>query len=610
MGSVRPIAETELGLLRVKTLFRKGHTLSPEDVLFVPGADRGIFFLAPPRGFWRPVPVGQIAGVGVSAHPEIAAKIWLQISLRQRSGTFGRALAFPTAVAVLTDVTFDGPQPRIGSKWLATGAAAHRIRNALAINAAVGYRAARQSVDAFLTEKRQTAFDMPIWNDPGNLPKVAAIWSGNPKNYFHFLTETIPQIHVLASSGLAFDTLNLHCRSTKVSGFAMAMIADYFPALAPKVRFLSGTQTYDRVLSTFSFNVWYPEGPATDAPVETEAEADIDAENMDLGPAGKVGKAGAAACDQALMDFRSQAISVAERIHGNDDFSDKIFVKRKPGQSRDRKTAMEDVLEERLAAEGFRTVHFEDHSPLQQVALMHRAQQVVASHGAGLANMIFAAPQTAVVEIGTLQTCRSRWGNFVPLAHVATCSYSNIFVDFNKTDALIEPDFTVESIVPPALSQMSIDAISDYSRYCTSADFSGATGVSAYLYLSRLFNSGQEAEAFARTRRMELTDGAGLEVLSLAAKIFDAKGEHRLLLDCLEVVARISKPRKERFERLAWLCSRLALEEKLAKHLAQYRDLFPDDYAAFVKRARRFRDILPDQKTTLAERLKLGPTSE
>lgn len=84
---------------------------------------------------------------------------------------------------------------------------------------------------------------------------------------------------------------------------------------------------------------------------------------------------------------------------------------------------------EDLRARGFETVIFEHLSPLEQIAAMQAADIVIAPHGAGLVNMIYARPDALVIEIGSRQTQLHRWGVFHPAAHVSGCDYCGVFAD-------------------------------------------------------------------------------------------------------------------------------------------------------------------------------------
>jgi len=76
---------------------------------------------------------------------------------------------------------------------------------------------------------------------------------------------------------------------------------------------------------------------------------------------------------------------------------EKIYVSR--AGARRRRVVGEEALRAALEARGFVTVRLEERSWAEQIALFQAARVVVAPHGAGLANLVFCAPGTRVVEL-------------------------------------------------------------------------------------------------------------------------------------------------------------------------------------------------------------------
>jgi capsular polysaccharide biosynthesis protein len=74
----------------------------------------------------------------------------------------------------------------------------------------------------------------------------------------------------------------------------------------------------------------------------------------------------------------------------------RIFVSRAKAR---RSVAVEPAILELLAPLGFKAVCLEDYSVPEQAALFRDAEVVVAFHGAGLTNLVFARPGTVVIEI-------------------------------------------------------------------------------------------------------------------------------------------------------------------------------------------------------------------
>ena len=89
---------------------------------------------------------------------------------------------------------------------------------------------------------------------------------------------------------------------------------------------------------------------------------------------------------------------------------EKIYVSR--AGARRRRVVGEEALRAELEARGFVTVRLEERSWAEQIALFRAAREVVAPHGAGLANLVFCAPGTRVVELFArdyVNPCYWRW---------------------------------------------------------------------------------------------------------------------------------------------------------------------------------------------------------
>lgn len=76
---------------------------------------------------------------------------------------------------------------------------------------------------------------------------------------------------------------------------------------------------------------------------------------------------------------------------------ERLFVSRAPGAKR--RITNESEVEELLVPRGFRKVYLETCTLAEQVALFANAEAIVAAHGASMANLVFCAPQTKVIEI-------------------------------------------------------------------------------------------------------------------------------------------------------------------------------------------------------------------
>lgn len=85
----------------------------------------------------------------------------------------------------------------------------------------------------------------------------------------------------------------------------------------------------------------------------------------------------------------------------------RFFVSRSGAKRR--RILNEDELFERIAALGFEKISFEDYSVKEAAMLMSQASHVIAPHGAGLANLVFANPGAKVLEIFSAHLSREYW---------------------------------------------------------------------------------------------------------------------------------------------------------------------------------------------------------
>lgn len=76
---------------------------------------------------------------------------------------------------------------------------------------------------------------------------------------------------------------------------------------------------------------------------------------------------------------------------------ERLFVSRAPGAKR--RITNESEVEAMLVPRGFRKVYLETCTLAEQVALFANAEAIAAAHGASMANLVFCAPQTKVIEI-------------------------------------------------------------------------------------------------------------------------------------------------------------------------------------------------------------------
>lgn len=79
------------------------------------------------------------------------------------------------------------------------------------------------------------------------------------------------------------------------------------------------------------------------------------------------------------------------------DMPSKVYISRSKGNSR--RILNEALFVEHISSLGYKTYYCEDHSIATTAAVIRNATHIIAPHGAGLANIIFAKPKTKVFEL-------------------------------------------------------------------------------------------------------------------------------------------------------------------------------------------------------------------
>ncbi|MBN2631234.1 MAG: DUF563 domain-containing protein [Rhodobacteraceae bacterium] len=428
--------------------------MPPEALFLNPGRDAGFAVLAEPAQWWRLRKPSVIEGFAASADDGMNAGIDAEVRQAKRHRSFSQVVEFACVPVLLTAAEFRKSHASAGGKCLLNGASGARLLNRYAGD---GDAIQRYFADC---QAANAGVSLPVSSLPEGVD--FAIECRNTFNYFHFLTETLGQLCVL--DGLGFKGrvfIHFPNHESKTRGFTGAFVAALFPELAGRVVFERAPKSYDRVISAFDTMLTYFQMPPDWAgSLDALAPSDLAWHGHAVS---RLSRATLAmnSVDSGLLALRARALRAIE----GRDFSHlpkRVYIARAPGQARDRRMKGEAALVDLLTAFGFVSLSFESLTPLEQIALMARAEIMVSQHGAGFANMLFASPDATVIEIGTLQTAQIRWGDFWPLAHASGCRYVTFFADHDRDDPLREPDFAVEGIVPVHLTDRGLGRVMAY----------------------------------------------------------------------------------------------------------------------------------------------------
>lgn len=557
-------------------------TLSPDEVFFNPGADRGFGLLSKPAFYWRPQPAGTIVGFSVSAHAEIDKKITDYLRQTKRHRRFAKAIEFNAVPVVLDDASFRKSSVLVKEKVLLNGAPGYRALNRYRWdNTEEGFDPAQALTTYFDDcQTQNAAAALPVY--AGAVDADFAVVCRNTFNYFHFVTEALCQLTLL--DPLEFQgQIYFHFPNSedKQRGFAQAFVEALFPEYYGRVHFERAPKDYDQVLTAYDL-----QGAFYQYPERTGRSVD------DHAPSGQFWKGkdyGVGAQSILAMNSYSSALSALRKralaaIEGQDftHLPTRFFVGRDDRYSRQRFLGGEDLLFEHLDLFNFDYVVFESMTPLEQIALMANAEMMISYHGAGFTNMLFANHEAHVIEIGTLQTAKTRWGDFWPLAHVSGCKYVNFFGDFRAEDPLLEPNFDKDGIVPGHLSSEAVGQIMAFvvTLFDQYAEYPDATRLARVA--QQVFDIGavEQANELLEVNAELVKPDATLCLLKADChKHFD---EPKSELIFLEMATKADPARWQTLIRLIWCANRCKMPEVIKWALARLKADFPDRHDAFV----------------------------
>jgi len=366
---------------------------------------------------------------------ELREKIEASIN-RQFAKMPSEVLEIRAAPVVLQNSQFAGGLVTIDGRFLLNGASGDRVRSKFDAQNATKSR--RQRLTRAFRRSRATGSEaFPRYDRDAAEKLDVALELKNGFNYFHFSTETLGSIaHFLDDPHER--PIRLHLKKSPVKGFIKRFIEAVYPSLADRVELVSSKTNYDTVRSVYSHRHY----------LYTTSDKAVKDVLRDIGESSKweriarnPSRAKLAAMqtfdsnlrmlrNAALAQARAQKVTSTPRLvwMGRDE----------GGEARARGISGHEPLLEELTALGFELVVFEHLSPLEQIATMNEADIVIAPHGAGLANMIYAKPGALVIEIGTRQTQLHRWGDFLGCAHVSRCHYDTVFADIDGVEGLTD----------------------------------------------------------------------------------------------------------------------------------------------------------------------------
>ena len=546
--------------------------------------DQGVQFLKQPDYLWRPMKAAEIHGFAASEHPEINERIQGFLAFNARFRRFGQAREVNSVPVLVNDAEFRKSYVTVGEKCVLSGASGVRLLNRYCWeNEGTDQNPENALIEYFNQRQAESVSNFAILDTKPAPETPFAIECRNTFNYYHFVTESLCQLCDVAMTETT-GPIYLHFpnQEDKTREFTRSFVAALFPELVARVRFQRSPYRHASALTSYNFLLDCFGLPASQFGSMHEIAPD--------NPHWKAGQAslnGLAilqmnSVDSNLLRLRERGLRAIE----GKDFSHlprRFWVGRRSGQSRARPLAGESDLLEMLQPFGFESVVFEDLSPLEQIAIMANAEMMVSHHGAGFTNMLFANPQATVIELGTLQTARYRWGDFHAVANASGCRYVSFFADYNTDTPLIDPVFSMDGIVPVYLSREGLAQVVCFivSSLGKIPKLSRAEDVERLTF--QLLNSG-DAQHAKEVVDLHLGMEEGHVGLSLVmAEVYEALNEHADQLAALYTAYRADPTQYVTLIKVIWCARKLNDLDTLRAALNLLRDLFPARFQAFIK---------------------------
>lgn len=558
-------------------------TLPPEDLFLNPWRDPKVQVLQKVETAWRAIEGAVIEGFPVTAHPKMRDRMRGTIRRTMSQKRFSQPIETASVPMMLEDMNCYRSFVASGEQYLLTGAAGARLLNRFRWdNADVG--APDVLLNLYFQQMQWQNEGMALPTYSGKLePDVPfVVPCRNTFNYFHFLTESLSQLTLL--DGMDFKgEIFFHFPNPeeKQRPFARAFAEALFPEFKGRIHFERAPKHYPRAITAYDVMGGHLHMPPT---VQRGIGAFLPGEqqeNASLHTINALPMLTMNSVPAPLRALRERALAAIE-IQDFGHLPKRIFVGRDTRQSRERHMVGEDLLFEHLQMFGFEYVVFENMAPLEQIAVMARAEMMVSYHGAGFANMLFAGPQTYVVEIGTHQTAQHRWADFWPVAHAANCRYISFFGDYKKEDPLAEPDFKSDGLVPVSLCD---DAVGEIMAFVVTVlgHAPTLTKTSTLASLARqLLAAGavpQVLSLFEAHDAMVQSNGA---LSLLRADCHKELGETRSELLALDHAYKADPTRWQTLVRMIWCANRCERPQVIRWALTRLEHDFPERHSAFV----------------------------
>lgn len=558
-------------------------TAPPEDLFLNPWRDTRLQALSPVDVPWQPIDGAIIKGFAVTAHPEMHERMRGTIRRTMTQKRFVQPIETASIPVVLDDVQCFKSFIASGDQFVLSGAAGTRLLNRFRWdNTDVGAPDVLLNLYFQQMQWQNEGMALPVFSGTLEPDIPFVVPCRNTFNYFHFLTESLPQLTVLDGLDFKGDVFfHFPNAEEKQRPFALAFAEALFPEFKGRLHFERAPKHYPQAMTAYDVMGGHLHMPPT---VQRGIGTLLPGDQQDNATLHTINALPMLAMNNVpapLRALRDRALAAIEGQHFSH-LPKRIFVGRDDRQSRERHMEGEELLFEHLQMFGFEYVLFENMPPLEQIAVMARAEMMVSYHGAGFTNMLFAGPQTYVIEIGTHQTAQHRWADFWPVAHASKCKYISFFGDYKQENPLLEPNFKSDGLVPVALSDAAVGEIMAFV-VTVLGNVPTLSKTSTLASLARQLLASDAVPQVLALFEAHDEMVVGNSVLSLLrADCHKELGETRSELMCLDHAFKADPKRWQTLVRMIWCANRCERPQVIRWALAQLQTEFPERYSAFV----------------------------
>lgn len=425
--------------------------------LFQPYRDAGVSFLDVPEWTWRKMPPPNVHGHVVSAYPSQQTVLARDVDRINDHPTRHMVMYNASMVHVVEAQLED--MMTVAGRQLIMFRKKQRARNTY-----------RKILADYIAQEQasygDTPPELPTYKGPALgdlLPRTQVrIPLPGQQNYFHGVWENLPQLVPLQDAKFKGEII-FRTPLQALPDFTQGFIELLFPDLVDRIVVQQAKPGPDYIKSRrcknfytgfdWSFYAQLVPGAKVDFGMPASA-GDLDQYHRPDAFAFFFSFANGYTVHQKA--FRDRAVAAVADM----DFSHlpRRFWISRAGSARRPKMRGEDQLLAALQQKGFEPVRLETLTPAEQIGIFHNADMVAAQHGAGITNIMFAGPQTKVLEIGHGMTIE-RWRTFHPLAAVAGCRYEAFFTDYANDDPTARPDLKRDGFPVPDCTPGLIDAV-------------------------------------------------------------------------------------------------------------------------------------------------------